>query len=203
MTNFETRLGDLIIQDLCRAGNTVFGEKRLVFINTNQETYGVPLPEIRKLVNKHLRGYGLDRIHFSLEGEAIYLIEQPIFDSKIAGIQILAVISKEKQLTDTKIIDDVIKYTPGWALVDTLATDVVATILKNNPSGVSSLINWTLSNNNWLKRCSIVSLIKAKDYIKDWIGYKELVLDQLAHEDDLYVKKAVKWLKSTDVNTKP
>lgn len=197
MTNPETRLGDLIIQDLRRTGNAVFGENRSMFINTIQETFGVPLPIIRKLVKKHLRSYALDRTPFPLEGEAMYLLEQPIFDSKIAGIQILAVISEEKLLTDTKTIEEVIKYTTGWALVDTLATDVVAIILRDNPDEADSLIDWVSSDDNWLRRCSIVSLIKARDYIKDWSRYKKLMLDQLVYESDPYVKKAIKWLKST------
>lgn len=198
MTSPETRLGDLIIQDLRRTGNIAFGESRSVFVNTNQETFGVPLPAIRKLVRKHLRESTIDRAPSPLKDEAIYLLEQPIFDSKIAGIQILAVMSEEKLLTDTGVIEDVIGYTTGWALVDTLATDVVAAILENSPDEVNSLINWASSDDSWLRRCSIVSLIKAKGYIKDWNRYKKFMLDQLTCESDPYVKKAVKWLKSTN-----
>ncbi len=197
MTHPETRLGDLIIQDLRKTGDAALGESRSVFVNTDQETFGVPLPAIRKLVRKHLRGYAFDIISYPLEKEAVYLLEQPIFDIKIAGIQILAFISEEKLLADAKLIEGVIGYTTGWALVDTLATDVVATILRNNPNEVDSLIDWISSDDNWLRRCSIVSLIKAKDSIKDWARYKKLILDQLSHETDPYVKKAVKWLKST------
>lgn len=197
MTNPETRLGDLIIQDLRRTGNIAFGESRSVFVNTDQETFGVPLPAIRKLVRKHLREYAVDRTPSPLKDEAIYLLEQPIFDSKIAGIQILAVISEEKLLTDIKVVEEVIKCTTGWALVDTLATDVVASILRNNPDEVDSLVDWVSSDDNWLRRCSIVSLIKAKDSISDWGRYKKIMLDQLAQESDPYVKKAIKWLRST------
>lgn len=197
MTNPETRLGDLIIQDLHGMGDIGFGKRRSTFINADQETFGVPLPAIRELVKKHLRGYVFDKAPSPLEGEATYLLEQPIFDSKIAGIQILAVISEKKLLADTKVIEGVIKYTTGWALVDTLATDVVAAILRNNPDEAGSLIDWVSSNDNWLRRCSIVSLIKAKDYIKDWAKYKQFMLDRLTQERDPYVKKAVKWLKST------
>lgn len=197
MTNSEIRLGNLIDQDLYRMGDEGFGKSRSKFINTDQETYGVPLPTIKKLVRKYLNEYTLDSDPSSLEKEAMYLLEQPIFDSKIAGIQILAVMSEEKLLTDTKIIERVIQHMQGWALVDTLATDVTAIILKNNPDEVNSLIVWTKSDNNWLRRCSIVSLIKTKDHIKNWGKYKKLILDKLAHEDDLYVRKAIKWLKST------
>lgn len=198
MTSPETRLGDLIIQDLRKTGDIAFGESRSAFVNTDQETFGVPLPAIRKLVRKHLREFTIDRTSSPLKDEAIYLLEQPIFDSKIAGIQILAVISEEQLLTNTRIVDEVIKYTTGWALVDTLATDVVASILKNNPDEVDSLIDWASSDDNWLRRCSIVSLIKAKVHIKNWAGYKKFILDQLTGENDPYVKKAVKWLKSTN-----
>lgn len=197
MTNPETRLGDLIIQGLHRIGDTKFGEIRSTFINADQETFGVPLPTIRKLVKKHLEGYVFDKTPSPLEEEATYLLEQPIFDSKVAGIQILAVISKKKLLTDIKVIEGIIKYTTGWALVDTLATDVVAAILRNNPKEADSLIDWVSSNDKWLRRCSIVSLIKSKDYIKDWARYKKLMLDRFTHERDPYVKKAVRWLKST------
>lgn len=193
----KTRLADLIIQDLRRTGNTKFGESRLIFINIHQKSLGVPLPTIRKLVKKHLRTYVLDKRLPSLEGEALYLLEKPTFDSKIAGIEILSAISKEKLLTNTKVVDKIIKYTTGWALVDTLATNVVAIILKNNPNEVDSLIDWISSNDNWLRRCSIVSLIKARNYIKDWVRYKKLILNRLAHERDPYVKKAFKWLQST------
>lgn len=197
MTNSEIRLGNLIDQDLYRMGDEGFGKSRSKFINTDQETYGVPLPAIKKLVGKYLSEYTLDNKPSSLEKEAMYLLEQPIFDSKIAGIQILSVMSKEKLLADTKVIEKVVQHTTDWALVDTLATDVVAVILKNNPNEINSLIDWTKSDNSWLRRCSIVSLIKAKNHIIDWNKYKKLVLNKLIHEDDPYVKKAIKWLKST------
>lgn len=77
-----------------------FGKSRSKFINTDQETYGVPLPTIKKLVRKYLNEYTLDSKPSSLEKEAMYLLEQPIFDSKIAGIQILSVMSKEKLLAE-------------------------------------------------------------------------------------------------------
>lgn len=174
-----------------------FGKSRSKFINTSQKTYGVPLPTIKKLVRKYLNEYTLDSDPSSLEREAIYLLEQPIFDSKIAGIQVLSTISKENLLVDIKIIEKVVQHTTDWALVDTLATDVVAVILKNNPNEVDSLIDWAKSDNSWLRRCSIVSLIKAKNHIIDWNKYKKLVLNKLIQEDDPYVKKAIKWLKST------
>lgn len=197
MINSEIRLGNLIDQDLYRMSDVEFGKSRSKFINTDQETYGVPLPTIKKLVRKYLNEYTLDSDPSSLEREAIYLLEQPIFDSKIAGIQVLSTMSKENLLVDIKIIEEVIQYTTGWALVDTLATDVVAVILKNNPNEINSLIDWTKSDNSWLRRCSIVSLIKAKDHIIDWNKYKKFILNKLIHEDDPYVKKAIKWLKST------
>ena len=197
MTNSEIKLGNLIDQDLYRMSDVEFGKSRSKFINTDQETYGVPLPTIKKLVRKYLNEYTLDSDPSSLEKEAMYLLEQPIFDSKIAGIQILSIMSEEKLLADTKIIEGVIQYTTDWALVDTLATDVVAVILRNNPNEVDSLIDWTKSDNNWLRRCSIVSLIKTKDHIKNWKEYKRDMLDRLIHENDPYVKKSIKWLKST------
>ena len=172
MTSPEIRLGVLILQDLQRTSNAAFGESRSVFVNANQETFGVPLPTIRKLVIKHLKAYESGSEASLLEEEAMYLLEQPVFDSKVAGIQILAALSEEQVLVDTKTIKEVIKHTTGWALVDTLATDVVANILKNNPNEAESLLDWVSSNDNWLRRCSIVSLIKAKDYIKDWARYK-------------------------------
>jgi 3-methyladenine DNA glycosylase AlkD len=197
MTNSEIKLGNLIDQHLYRIGNEGFGKSRSKFINTDQETYGVPLPAIKKLVRKYLNEYTLDGKSSSLEKEAMYLLEQPIFDSKIAGIQILAVMSEEKLLADTKVIKKIIQYTTDWALVDTLATDVVTVILKNNPNEVDSLIGWAKSDNSWLRRCSIVSLIKTKDHIRNWGEYKKLLLNNLTHENDPYVKKAIKWLKST------
>ena len=57
MTSPEIRLGVLILQDLQRTSNAAFGESRSVFVNANQETFGVPLPTIRKLVIKHLKAY--------------------------------------------------------------------------------------------------------------------------------------------------
>lgn len=197
MTNPEMRLGDSIIQDLRTTGDADFGKSRSIFVHTDQETFGVPLPAIKKLVKKHLKAYELERTPIPLQEEAMYLLEQPVFDSKIAGIQILAALSEEQVFADTKTIEGIIKYTPGWALVDTLATDVVATMIKNNPDETGSLIDWAMSDDNWLRRCSIVSLIKARGYIKDWSGYKKRILDQLSDESDPYVKKAIKWLKLT------
>lgn len=189
------RLSGLIIRDLQVSVDDKFGESRARFINSNQETYGVSLPVIRRITSKQTKSSSLGKN--ALISEARYLIKQKTFDCKIAGIEILAYIQNSGAQIDIEIVENLIQDLPGWALIDTLSTDVVSNILKGNPTKVSIMLTWAKSDNNWLRRCAVVSTIKAKSQLENWNKHKEQLLGLLVNEKDRNVRKAIKWLEST------
>lgn len=51
-------------------------------------------------------------------------------------------------------------YCDNWAIVDSLCLKITAPLIDNYPKIISKVINWPKSPNLWVRRCSIVSLVK-------------------------------------------
>ena len=168
------KLSNKIILVLSGISDSEFAKRRTKYLKTGYRTLGIPVSKVRTLTNNCSLQYLIKTSPESFKKEALRLIKHPFFDFKIAGIVLLGIISKKKALKDLRIINEIIYYLKGWALVDTLATDVVAKIIKNYPKNARFLIDWTLSENSDLRRCAIVSLIKSEKYIKNWCRYSFL-----------------------------
>jgi 3-methyladenine DNA glycosylase AlkD len=85
------------------------------------------------------------------------------------------------------------KYVSNWANCDHLSNHLIGDVVVKYPKFIKNLLEWTKSNNRWVRRSSAVSLIIPA---KNGLFLKEVfrIAEKLMQDDDDMVQKGVGWL---------
>ena len=146
---------------------------------------GVTAPEIRRIAKKFSREISLQ--------ELTELIRNPIHEVRLCALIIL--VNKYKKEDRDKIYQYYLKHlnsVNNWDLVDTSAPHIVGDYLYNNPEKSKILLEFSHSENIWVRRISIVSTFT---FIKNNEFNKTLEISKLLLNDDHdLIHKAVGWM---------
>ena len=146
---------------------------------------GVTAPEIRRIAKKFSQEISLQ--------ELTELIRSPIHEVRLCALIIL--VNKYKKEDRDKIYQYYLKHlnsVNNWDLVDTSAPHIVGDYLYNNPEKSKILLEFSHSENLWVRRISIVSTFA---FIKNNEFNKTLEIAKLLLNDDHdLIHKAVGWM---------
>jgi len=146
---------------------------------------GVTVPEIRKIAKKFSQETSLQ--------ELTKLIRNPTHEVRLCALIIL--VNKYKKEDKNKIYKYYLNHLNAinnWDLVDTSAPHIVGDYLYNNPEKSKILLEFSQSENLWIRRISIVSTFA---FIKKNEFKKTLEIAKLLLNDDRdLIHKAVGWM---------
>ena len=146
---------------------------------------GVTVPEIRKIAKKFSQEISLQ--------ELTELIRNPTHEVRLCALIIL--VNKYKKEDKNKIYKYYLNHLNAinnWDLVDTSAPHIVGDYLYNNPEKSKILLEFSQSENLWIRRISIVSTFA---FIKNNEFKKTLEIAKLLLNDDRdLIHKAVGWM---------
>ncbi len=136
------------------------------------------------------------------------LVSSSVLEEKFAGIFFLNYFkSNFNQATIDMFEDQFSKYCDTWAFCDSSCIRVIGPFLgkKNNQLLAEKTIDkWSTSENIWVRRASLVILLKIimmkKGFDEDYVF--ELVEKMLNYSED-YIQKAIGWLLKTCSKYKP
>jgi len=146
---------------------------------------GVTVPEIRKIAKKFSQEISLQ--------ELTELIRNPTHEVRLCALIIL--VNKYKKEDKNKIYKYYLNHLNAinnWDLVDTSAPHIVGDYLYKNPEKSKILLEFSQSENLWIRRISIVSTFA---FIKKNEFKKTLEIAKLLFNDDHdLIHKAVGWM---------
>jgi 3-methyladenine DNA glycosylase AlkD len=104
--------------------------------------------------------------------------------------------------------DEYFPYCHTWSTCDSCCIRVLGPFLakeKNSLLAINTINNWSSDNSLWIRRASIVILLKIvmvhKDFDESYIFQK--VEEMLNYKDENYIEKAIGWLLKTCSKYKP
>ena len=146
---------------------------------------GVTAPDLRRIAKKFSQEISLQ--------ELTELIRSPIHEVRLCALIIL--VNKYKKEDSDKIYRYYLKHlnsVNNWDLVDTSAPHIVGDYLNKNPEKSKILLEFSRSENLWIRRISIVSTLA---FIKNNEFNKTLEIAKLLLSDDHdLIHKAVGWM---------
>ena len=162
------------------------------FFKTNKGQYGygdiflgVRTPDVRNVAKRFSQTITLD--------ELTDLIKSPIHEVRLCALIIL--VNKYNKEEPDRIYKYYLKYlnsVNNWDLVDTSAPHIVGDYLYKNPEKSDILLEFSCSENLWVRRISIVSTFA---FIKNNEFNKTLEIAKLLLNDDQdLIHKAVGWM---------
>ncbi|MFX1589802.1 MAG: DNA alkylation repair protein [Promethearchaeota archaeon] len=169
--------------------------------NPNYKIYGVRVGTIDKIVKTVSDNYNCTYN----EAVEIYkvLIRSNIEEEKFAGFLFLNRFKKFFTQNTIKLFhDELIENCHTWSVLDSSCVRVLGPFLakKGNEELVKQTINfWANSKNLWIKRGSMVLLLKIimvrKEFDKDYVY--NLVEKMLEFSNENYIEKGIGWLLKT------
>jgi 3-methyladenine DNA glycosylase AlkD len=166
-------------------------EKR--YLKSKLTHLGVPVPDIRKTAKSFYRWHpDLNR------RDLIELVErlwsEPVHELRVVGIELLVLCSDLLREEDIDLVEDLIRMSSTWALVDPLATTVTSNLIGRFPQLADRLDVWARDEYMWLRRSALLALLpplRAADGDFDRFGW---YADQMLEESDFFIRKAVGWV---------
>lgn len=172
--------------------------------NPNFEGYGNKISEIEKIVKtfhvKH-RISNVDAIEIFKT-----LIKSNVHDEKFAGVFLLNRFRREfNEDTINTFHDALNEHADTWALVDSTCIRVIGPFLAKNDNFAKSIIEtWSEAENMWIRRASLVILLKIimvkKEFDEKYVF--AFVQKMLNYSED-YIHKGIGWLLKTCSKYKP
>ena len=186
----------MIAKEVINALKTLATEERRKtnewFFKTNKGQYGygdiflgVRTPDVRDVAKRFSQTITLI--------ELTELIQNPIHEVRLCALIIL--VNKYNKEESDRIYQYYLKHlnsVNNWDLVDTSAPHIVGDYLYNNPEKSEILLEFSRSENLWIRRISIVSTFT---FIKNSEFNKTLeIANLLINDDHDLIHKAVGWM---------
>ncbi|NJQ08723.1 DNA alkylation repair protein [Streptomyces lonarensis] len=196
MDEATDRLVEAVAAGLRTAGDpeTAAGAKR--YLKSDLTHYGVRLPVIRKLVADASRTHGpLPRAGLVTAARALWHPE--VHESRIAAAVLLERHVTVLRAEDTALLEELLRDSRTWALVDLLAGSVAGRLLLREPSVVEVYRGWAAEEEQWIRRSGVLAfLVPLHDdtgFRRHWPVFTDLA-DPLLADPRFFVRKALGWV---------
>lgn len=167
-------------------------EREKAYLKSKYSFYGVSYWDLDSLV-KDFR-----KKNPTLEKDRLFKLVNKLWQSnyheeKTLAIKLLESYSSYLSLKDMNLIEEMLEASLGWDHVDEISCHLVSAILAKNKKAFEYLKRWSVSDNFWMRRASMISQILL---FRDGRGDKELFFDiaqKLLTEKEFFIRKAIGW----------
>lgn len=168
-------------------------EKRYLKSPESMRHIGVTVPAIRKVAK------GFQKANSDLDHDEVIVLakecwSQEIHETRMIAIEVLNAYSKSLSPADVALIEKMINESHTWAYVDNLSAHTMGRLIKRFPETADVLDEWAKSENFWLRRAAMLSLlIPLRDgagEFEQFAGYA----DSMLSEKEFFIRKAIGWI---------
>ena len=167
-------------------------EKR--YLKSDLEHLGVTVPALRKVVVAMLRTQP-DLDHDDVLGLARALWKKPIHERRAAAVEVLEFFKHLLRPMDIDLVEELLRESRGWALVDNLAASVAGDLVERFPKKLATVLDrWAKDGDFWLRRSALLALLlplrRGQGDFDRFCGYA----DGMLAEKEFFIRKAIGWV---------
>lgn len=175
----------------CGSTARAAGAKR--YLKSELEFLGVATPEFRAIVRDSLWSCG------AVEGNELRAVVRelwgrPVFKLRAAAVELLDRHAKRLEPADLAMIEEMLRGSGTWALVDWLATRVAGPLVERHPAMARELDRWATAPDFWLRRAAMLTLLmplrRGGGDFERFGRYADRMLD----EREFFICKAIGWV---------
>jgi 3-methyladenine DNA glycosylase AlkD len=171
-------------------------EKR--YLKSDLEHLGVTVPVLRKVVVAFLRVLlraQPDFAHDDVLGLARALWKKPIHERRAAAVEVLELSKNLLGPEDIHLVEEFLRESRGWALVDNLAASVAGDLVERFPKKLAAVLDrWAKDDDFWLRRSSLLALLlplrRGAGDFERFCRYADGMLE----EKEFFIRKAIGWV---------
>jgi 3-methyladenine DNA glycosylase AlkD len=181
------------IEDQLRAlGAPERAEAERRYLKSELDHLGVTVWQIRRVV----KVFGDQHPSLSHE-ELIALVQalwsRPVHERRMAAAMLLEAYPTLVGPADLILLEQLVRESKTWALVDVLAGDVIGRLLVRHPRAKSRLDRWAEDRDFWVRRAALLAMLeplKQGAPFRRFAGYADGMLD----ETEFFIRKAIGWV---------
>ncbi|MGH1561470.1 DNA alkylation repair protein [Mumia sp. DW29H23] len=175
------------------------------YLKSNRTHLGVRVPVVRDAVRAALRTHHVDD-RTQVLGLATRLWDTGVHEDLLAGVFVLAGGARTLGCTDLDRVATMLRTAGTWALVDPLATEVVAVVCDDGGERTQCgevLDRWARDDDFWLRRAALLALMPPLRRGRgDWDRFSRYA-DAMLDEREFFVRKAIGWVLRETAKRRP
>jgi len=188
------RLVEELEGDLRRVGDKERARGAKAYLKSDLEFIGVAAKPLRKVARDFLdRNPGYDREWLIKLVTGLW--KRPVFELKAAAVALLERNVRVLEIADLELVEDLLRRSRTWALVDWLCTKVAAPLVERDPVATDPILRrWSTDEDFWIRRASMLAQLPA---LRSGGGNFDLFASfasSMIEEKEFFIRKAIGWV---------
>jgi 3-methyladenine DNA glycosylase AlkD len=188
------RLADGLEQGLAELGTRERAEKERAYLKSQLRHLGASVPATREAALRLLRERpGLDRDDVLRLVDALW--SEPVHERRLAAVEVLVARTHLLLLEDVLLLEQLVRASRTWALVDGLAVKVLGDLRERFPEDLEpALEGWSRDRDLWVRRASLLAyLAPLRAGHGDFEAFARKA-DRMLEEREFFIRKAIGWV---------
>ena len=178
---------------LADRGTAKRAEGAKAYLKSELEFFGVDAKGIRATAREVFDRHP-DLGHDDLVRLVRALWQRPTFDAKAVAVGLLERRAELLGPGDLDLVEELLRQSGTWALVDWLCTKVAAPLVESDPGLKRTLKTWARDDDFWLRRSSMLSLLPALRRGEGDFDLFAGFASQMVEEKEFFIRKAIGWV---------
>ena len=193
---------DAIAAELRAAGSPQRAVRERAYLKSDLEFFGVPVPVTRAAIRSWCRARPALG-HDELVAVAAALWQRPVFDRRMAAEMLLELNPALIGPGDVPLIERMLREARTWALVDSLAADLMGGLVERYPALTEVLDRWAADADFWIRRSALLALLGPLRRGAGDFGRFSRYADQMLTEKEFFIRKAIGWVLRETAKKRP
>jgi 3-methyladenine DNA glycosylase AlkD len=172
------------------------------YLKSALEHYGTTVPAIRSVVKAMARKH-CPLAHDELLALVAALWTVPVHERRTAAVEFLDMHAPLLQFDDVAVIEQMLRSSHTWALVDPLAASIVGNLVDREPSMGAVLDRWAIDEDFWIRRSALLALLKGLRQGDGDFDRFSRYADSMLAEKEFFIRKAIGWVLRETAKKRP
>lgn len=187
-------LADELECELRSVGDTERAVGAKAYLRSDLEFIGVAAKPLRVVARAFLADHP-DIGHDGLLKLVSALWQQPVFELRAVAVALLERRTKDLVIDDLEFVEDLLRRSHTWALVDWLCTKVAAPLVERDPARTAATLDrWSLDGEFWIRRASMIAQLPALRAAGGDFELFATFASRMMGEKEFFIRKAIGWV---------
>ena len=194
MTELAAAQADAIARELSTGVDPARAAGSKAYLKLDLQFTGATVPQARAAVTAWRKSQPtLGREH--LLAVAARLWARPVFECRMAAVLMLTDRRGLLTAADLPVVEQMLRESRTWALVDSLAADVAGALVARFPELYPELDRWAADPDFWIRRSALLALLVPlrRGDVAQFPRFGRYA-DAMLAEREFFIRKAIGWV---------
>ena len=188
----------LLVEEIEHNLRAVGDEDRAIgakaYLKSDLEFIGVAAKPLRVVARAVLADHP-EIDHQALVELVLALWQRPVFELKAVAVALLERRPNDLETCDLELVEDLLRRSHTWALVDWLCTKVAAPVVEREPETTAAVLErWSRDDDFWIRRASMLAQLPSLRAGGGDFEQFASFASRMAGEKEFFIRKAIGWV---------